>query len=77
MPPCATFKLLAKQLNDYLPNKKNVIPGFHGEKSAAFGNMLVHNYLGEINPLSVMAVIKQHLQPLEFAVREMLQDQDL
>jgi predicted nucleotidyltransferase len=37
-----------------------------------FRNILVHNYLGEIDPLTVEGVIDHHLQPLEACVRAML-----
>lgn len=40
----------------------------------AFRNILVHNYLGHIDPLTVRAVIDGHLPALETAVRAMLQD---
>jgi uncharacterized protein YutE (UPF0331/DUF86 family) len=37
-----------------------------------FRNILVHNYLGEIDPLTVEGVIDHHPQPLEACVRAML-----
>ncbi|MFT4199044.1 MAG: DUF86 domain-containing protein [Pseudoxanthomonas sp.] len=39
---------------------------------SAFRNILVHNYLGTIDSLTVADVIDRHLQPLEEAVRGML-----
>lgn len=39
---------------------------------SGFRNILAHNYLGNIDPLTVAAVVNQHLQPLEDCVRAML-----
>lgn len=39
---------------------------------SGFRNILVHNYLGNIDPLTVAAVIDKHLQPLEDSIRSML-----
>lgn len=43
---------------------------------SGFRNILVHNYLGTIDPLTVAAVVQRHLQPLEAGVREMLAGSD-
>jgi uncharacterized protein with HEPN domain len=40
---------------------------------SGFRNILVHNYLGTIDPLTVAAVINQHLAPLEACIRAMLE----
>jgi hypothetical protein len=34
--------------------------------------VLVHNYLGDIDPATVLAVIDRHLGPLEACVRALL-----
>lgn len=39
---------------------------------SGFRNILVHNYLGEIDPLTVSTVIEQQLNPLESCIRAML-----
>ena len=39
---------------------------------SGFRNILVHNYLGDIDPLTVAAVIKTHLVPLKVSVQAML-----
>lgn len=41
---------------------------------SGFRNILVHNYLGEIDPLTVETVIERHLTPLEECIRAMLND---
>lgn len=43
---------------------------------SGFRNILVHNYLGNIDPYTITAVIDQHLQPLEECIRLMLKDAD-
>ncbi len=43
---------------------------------SGFRNILVHNYLGNIDPYTITTVIDQHLQPLEKCVRLMLADSD-
>jgi len=42
---------------------------------SGFRNILVHNYLGEIDPLTVQTVIERHLAPLEECLRAMLNDE--
>ena len=37
-----------------------------------FRNILVHNYLGDIDPATVAAVVETHLQPLEACIQELL-----
>lgn len=39
---------------------------------SGFRNILVHNYLGDIDPLTVLAVIDDHLGPLQQSVEAML-----
>lgn len=39
---------------------------------SGFRNILVHNYLGNIDPLTVAAVIENQLQPLEDCIKAML-----
>jgi len=39
---------------------------------SAFRNILVHNYLGTIDPATVKVVIGRHIEPLAQAVEQML-----
>lgn len=39
---------------------------------SAFRNILVHNYLGTIDPVTVKRVIDQHIVPLAEAIAKML-----
>jgi uncharacterized protein with HEPN domain len=51
---------------------KQRYPSISWQQISAFRNILVHAYLGEIDPLTVRGVIEQHLEPLEHAVQAML-----
>jgi uncharacterized protein with HEPN domain len=55
-------------------NKKAAWPAIPWREISSFRNILVHNYLGSIDPLAVAAVIDKHLQPLEDCVHAMLSD---
>ena len=39
---------------------------------SGFRNILVHNYLGDIDPITVSSVIDTHLEPLQQCVEAML-----
>ena len=58
-------QLLPQALKDRYPH----IPW---RQISGFRNILVHNYLGNIDPLTVASVIGQHLQPLQLSVEDML-----
>ncbi|MFL6713818.1 MAG: DUF86 domain-containing protein [Sulfurifustis sp.] len=53
-------------------DKKAAWPTIPWREISGFRNILVHNYLGNIDPLTVAAVIDKHLQPLEECIRAML-----
>lgn len=53
-------------------DRKASWPTIPWREISGFRNILVHNYLGSVDPLTVAAVIKQHLQPLEDCIRAML-----
>ncbi|MDQ2075252.1 DUF86 domain-containing protein [Marinimicrobium sp. ABcell2] len=40
---------------------------------SGFRNILVHNYLGDIDPHTVSSVIEKHLEPLRVSVEAMLE----
>lgn len=60
-------QLLPQALKDRYPH----IPW---RQISGFRNILVHNYLGNIDPLTVASVIKQHLKPLQSCVEDMLKN---
>jgi uncharacterized protein with HEPN domain len=47
-------------------------PDIPWREISGFRNILVHNYLGQIDPVTVQAVIDDHLAPLESCVMKML-----
>lgn len=53
-------------------DKKAAFPEIPWREISGFRNILVHNYLGNIDPLTVAAVIEKHLQPLEDCINAML-----
>lgn len=56
-----------------LPDElKSRFPHIPWKEISGFRNILVHNYLGEIDPLTIRAVVDQHLPRLEQAIQEML-----
>ncbi len=58
-----------------LPTEREATyPHIPWSEISGFRNILVHNYLGDIDPLTVAAVIEQHLHPLESCIRTMLED---
>lgn len=56
-----------------LPEEKKAdFPAIPWREISGFRNILVPNYLGDIDPLTVSAVIAKHLQPLEECMQAML-----
>ncbi len=51
---------------------KRAWPLMPWQQISGFRNILVHNYLGDIDPQTVLTVVQQHLPPLEIAIRAML-----
>lgn len=47
-------------------------PSIPWREIAGFRNILVHNYLGDIDPLTVQSVVDRHLPPLLACVQAML-----
>lgn len=57
-------------------DKKAAFTAIPWREISGFRNILVHNYLGNIDPLTAAAVIDKHLQPLEKCIRAMLTTPD-
>ncbi len=56
-----------------LPSKlKALYPAIPWREISGFRNILVHNYLGDIDPSAISGVINTHLQPLETCIKAML-----
>ena len=64
-----TLSEATQQLPTELKQQFSEIPW---KKISGFRNILVHNYLGDIDAQTVAAVIDQYLQPLENVIKKML-----
>lgn len=61
----------------HLPeDQKAAWPDIPWRDISGFRNILVHNYLGEIDPQTVAAVIDRHLNALEASIQVMLSSDD-
>ena len=59
-----------------LPEEKKIAcPTIPWPEISGFRNILVHNYLGDIDPMTVALVIDKHLKPLEECIHAMLSDE--
>lgn len=64
-----TLSEATQQLPDTLKQRYPIIPW---KQISGFRNILVHNYLGDIDAQTVEIVIRQHLPPLKSALQDML-----
>lgn len=64
-----TLSEATQQLPD---NKKTQCADIPWQEISGFRNILVHNYLGDIDPLTIIRVIDEFLPPLEICVRKLL-----
>jgi uncharacterized protein with HEPN domain len=56
-----------------LPDElKALHPSIPWREISGFRNILVHNYLGEIDPMTILGVINTQLQPLETCMSALL-----
>ena len=63
------------EATQFLPDEmKNRYPDIPWREIRGFRNILVHNYLGNIDPLTVKSVIDKHLPPLEAIISAMLNE---
>jgi uncharacterized protein with HEPN domain len=61
------------EATQHLPDvMKTEHPHVPWREISGFRNILVHNYLGDIDPATVAAVVDKHLAPLAAAVSTML-----
>ncbi len=56
--------------------KKSAFPEIPWREISGFRNILVHNYLGTIDPFTIASVIKNQLQPLEACISTMLREDE-
>lgn len=61
------------EASQLLPDEqKATCPAIPWREISGFRNILVHNYLSDIDPNTIAAVIDKHLPPLEACVHSML-----
>jgi len=53
-------------------HQKSTFPNIPWREISGFRNILVHNYLGDIDPITIATVIENYLQPLEDCIRVLL-----
>ena len=62
------------EATQWLPEeRKAAFPAIPWREISGFRNILVHNYLGSIDPLAVAKVIDKDLRPLENCIEAMLE----
>ena len=64
-----TLSEATQQLPEYLKQQYDQIPW---AQISGFRNILVHNYLGDIDPETILSVVKTHIPPLQRAAAEMI-----
>lgn len=64
-----TLSEATQSLPDALKDQYSDIPW---REISGFRNILVHNYLGDIDPKTVNIVVEKHLEPLRKSVESML-----
>ena len=69
---CAIYRPSRRQRRICLNPCRHAVQGIPWREIRGFRNILVHNYLGDIDPETVAAVVDTHLQPLEDCIQEML-----
>ena len=53
---------------------KDRYPHIEWRKISAFRNIIVHNYLGDIDPVTVTKILQEHVAPLTEAMTNALKD---
>ncbi len=66
------LQTLSEATQNLPDDKKATCPDILWREIAGFRNILVHNYLGNIDPVTVLGVIEKYLLPLEVCVRSLL-----
>jgi uncharacterized protein with HEPN domain len=57
-------------------DKKEDFPDIPRKEISGFRNILVHNYLGNIDSITIVAVIEKQLQPLEEVMLALLAESE-
>lgn len=65
-----TLSEATQQLPEQLKQQYDKIPW---AQISGFRNILVHNYLGDIDPETILSVVTTHIPPLQRAAAEMIE----
>ena len=76
MPLFVTCKPFRKPPSGCRMNKRACCPDIPWREISGFRNILVHNYLGDIDPLTIRQVIEAHLPALDRCMRSLLEMPD-
>lgn len=68
-----TLSEATQRLPDTLKSRYPTIPW---KQISGFRNILVHDYLGDIDPQAIQGVVEHYLPELEQAIQQMLSDTD-
>lgn len=66
------LQTLSESTQHFPEDLKAAWPNIPWRDISGFRNILVHNYLGEIDPLTVATVVERHLDALASCIVEML-----
>jgi len=69
------LQTLSESIQHLPADKKNAYPDIPWRDITGFRNILVHNYLGNIDPSTIATVIEQRLPALQACVQSMLADE--
>lgn len=72
-----TLSEAAQRLSESTGEKNvGLCKGIPWQEISGFRNILVHNYLGNIDPLTIVKVIEDYLPPLEACINSLLDKDD-
>ncbi len=68
------LQILSESTQSIPPEQQQKCPNIPWREISGFRNILVHNYLGDIDPLTIKSVIEEYLLELENCMKELLKD---
>lgn len=66
------LQTLSESTQKLTEQKLDICPEIPWKEISGFRNILVHNYLGKIDPITVTLVIEKYLEPLADCVQKLL-----
>jgi uncharacterized protein with HEPN domain len=68
------LQILSESTQSIPLEQQQKCPNIPWREISGFRNILVHNYLGDIDPLTIKSVIEEYLSELENCMKELLKD---